>query len=506
MKLKVRSVGLDSQEPLVILNNDDCLSMGVDINDKVRLVCDDPRILSVAISYDPRTKGTASIPFDIISRCGIAEDDEMEVEYSAPPESIRSIKKKINGGTLDRREIDSIVSDINEGSLTDREILAFVSAFNVNNSSISEMADLTRSMASTGRMVDLGSDRISDFHSLGGVPGNKITPIVVSIVASKGIIIPKLSSRSISSACGTSDYVDTFCDVEMDADSLTSIISRTGGVFACGDADYAPVGKRIIKAERPMGIDPRPTMLASIMSKKVALGVKELLIDIPMGKGSKIEDMDTAEGYAHDIIALGKELGIGVECAITSAYQPVGRTIGPILEARECIAALESETGDPTLIDKACSMAGILLEMSGIEDGKTAAISILKSGLAHEKFVQIVEAQGGSVSLRYSDLIPGGFMKDVHAKRDGYVQYIDNQCMVAIAKAAGAPFDKGAGIEMMHKIGDDVKEGDVLFRVYAENQAKLDRAIVSARSRRPMKVSPEEVCRVENMVIRRIRE
>ena len=153
MKLKVRSVGLDSQEPLVILNNDDCLTMGVDINDKVRLVCDDPRILSVAISYDPRTKGTASIPFDIISRCGIAEDDEMEVEYSAPPESIRSIKKKINGGTLDRREIDSIVSDINEGSLTDREILAFVSAFNVNNSSISEMADLTRSMASTGSSI-----------------------------------------------------------------------------------------------------------------------------------------------------------------------------------------------------------------------------------------------------------------------------------------------------------------------------------------------------------------
>ena len=507
MKLKLRSIGIDSREPTVILNEDDCLTMGVDVNDRVKVDFGRTMLMSVIISDDPLQKGFVSVPSNLMQRCIIGDEVYADVEYTPMPESVRCIKKKINGGSLSREEMDSIVKDIQEGALTAQEILSFVSAFNINNTDISEVADLTRSMASTGRTVGFGSEDVYDFHSLGGVPGNKITPIVVSIVASKGLLIPKLSSRAISSACGTSDYVETFCDVELDSDSLITAVSTAGGVFACGNTDYAPVGKEIIRAEKPMGIDPRPMMLASIMSKKVALGIKHLLTDIPMGKGSKIESLSEAEDYAKDIIALGKELGIRTECVITSADQPVGMTIGPVLEARECIRALETGTGDSSLIEKACSMAGILLEMSGIQDGLAEARRILKSGLAHSKFLEIVKVQGGSGKLHSDDLVPGKIVKDVHAKRDGYVQYIDNQCMVAIARGAGSPTDKGAGVEMLHKRGDYVKEGDVLFRIYAENQAKSDRATESARSRRPMYVSPAEPEGIDSeMVIRRISE
>ncbi len=505
MKLLVRSVSIDSRDPLVVLNHDDCLTMGVDVDDKVRIAGRKSVVLSLLISDEPGTKGTVSVPSGLMRRFGLINGETAEVEYSPPPESIVSIKKKINGQRLTSEEIGSIVTDIDSGMLTEKEILAFVSAFNVNNSDIKEMADLTRAMAATGKEVDFGVSEVFDFHSLGGVPGNKITPIVVSIVASKGRVIPKLSSRAISSACGTSDFVETFCDVELDSERLKSIIAQTKGVFACGNTEYAPVGKEIIRAERPMGIDPRPMMLASIMSKKVALGVKDILTDIPMGKGSKITSMEAAEEYANDLIALGKELGMRVECVVSSAEQPIGRTIGPILEARECIMALENGSGDDTLIEKACGMAGILLEMAGFKDGIAEARRSLESGLAHSKFIEIARAQGGDAGLTSNDLRPGAFVKDVHAKRDGYVQYIDNQCMVAIAKGTGAPFDKGAGIELLHKKGDAVKKGDVLFRIYAENQAKLDRAVESARSRRPMFVSlNEEGLEKQPAILRRI--
>ncbi|MBQ6548112.1 MAG: thymidine phosphorylase, partial [Candidatus Methanomethylophilaceae archaeon] len=357
MKLLVRSLSVDSREPFAVLHRNDCLSIGVDVEDRVRIGGRHSAVLPIMMSDQPSMDGSVFVSQSVMERFGLTEGEMADVVYSPPPESIIAIKKKIDGLELDGEEIGSIVSDINEGLLTEREILSFVSAFNVSNASITEVADLTRAMASTGTTVDFGTEEVFDFHSLGGIPGNKITPIVVSIVASKGIVIPKLSSRAISSACGTSDFVETFCDVELGPDRLKDIIATTGGVFACGNTEYAPVGKEIIRAERPMGIDPRPMMLASIMSKKVALGVKDLLIDIPLGAGSKIQNMDVAEGFSDDLIALGNELGIRLECVVTNAEQPIGRTIGPVLEAWECIKALEDGKGDETLIEKACSMA-----------------------------------------------------------------------------------------------------------------------------------------------------
>ena len=488
MKLIVHMTDALTSEPTVIMNSDDCLNLGVGPTDRVRISNVGSTVTTVLIADSMVQKGTLLMPGYEMARCSLDDGDEAEVEYSPMPESIRSIRRKIDGLTLDEEELGSIVTDIFHGDLSQKEIIAFISAFNVNNSDMVEIAGLTRAMVSTGTTVDLGKGPLYDFHSLGGVPGNKITPIVVSIVASQGMRIPKLSSRAVSSACGTSDYVDTFCDIEMDAASLKASVEKTGGVFACGNEDYAPVGRSIIDAERPMGIDPRPMMMASIMSKKVAIGTTHLLIDIPMGPGTKVPDLDVAEEYGSAFMELGKTLGIKVECAVTYGGQPLGRSIGPILEARECIRILENGNGDADVVEKACGMAGMLLEMGGMDDGFERAREILRSGEAHRKFLEIVEVQHGDPALRSDCLVPGMFFKDIHAKRSGFVQYIDSASIVAIAKGAGAPADVGAGIEFMHKVGDEVSKGDVLFRVYAENEAKLERAISSARSRRPMRV------------------
>lgn len=505
MKLTAHTSDIWVSEPTVMMHSEDCLKLGVGPEDRVRITSNRSVVTSVVITDTYIQKGVVMMPATFMKKCDAEDGDEVEVVYSPMPESARSIRKKINGEKLDRVEIDSIVQDIMDGDLSEKEIIAFVSSFNVNNSDLSEVAYLTRSMAATGTTVDLGSKTVFDFHSLGGVPGNKITPIVVSIVASSGMIIPKFSSRSISSACGTSDYVDTFCDVELNDEELKSAMAKTGGVFACGNKDYAPVGDFIIKAERPMGIDPRPTMMASIMSKKVAIGTTHLLTDIPTGKGAKVPDMETAESLAKDMIDLGTILGMHVECAITYADQPIGSCIGPILEAKECIKVLEDRTVEGSVAEKACGIAGILMEMKGCRDGRAMAEEILRSGRAHRKFLEIVEAQKGRPDLKSDDLSPGKFVKDVHAKRNGRVQFVDNSSMVAIAKGAGAPADLGAGIEILHKIGDEVKEGDVLFRIYAENESKLNRAIDSARSRRPMEVRDRPVSSVpSDIILRRI--
>ncbi len=502
MKLCVRHTDVIMSDAIVLMNRDDSLKLGVGPSDRVCINGREPVICAVTISDTVVPKGTLALPVNVQNKCHVADGDMVDVVYSLMPESIRSIRKKINGMVLTQEEIVSIITDIMGGRLSDTEIIAFVSAFNINNAVLNEISFLAEAMAGTGRKIRLKYDRIFDLHSLGGISGNKITPIVVSIVASEGLVIPKMSSRAVSSACGTADFVSTFCDVEMNSDRLMDAIDKVCGVFVCGNEDYAPVGKKIIRVEKPMGIDPLPTMMASIMSKKLAIGITDLVLDIPVGKYSKISDLDEAEGYAKGFIRLGEKIGINVRCLITSAEEPIGHSVGPVVEAKECIRILENGDGDPFLVDKICSIAGAILEMAGIRNGKTQALDSLRSGRAHDTFLKIVEVQGGDPRLRSSDLNQGVNFKDIHAKKSGYVQYIDNHSVIAIAKAAGAPGDTGAGIVFLHKTGDEVSEGDVLFRIYAESSSKLERAVESARSRRPMKVEPifKEPCSTRSVL------
>ena len=187
----MRLIALDSDmtvsEPIVLMNSDDCLKLGVGPTDRVRISAGGTAVSTVVIS-DSVEKGTVRMPSAFMGKCSVVVGDEVDVAFSPQPESIRSIRKKINGGKLEMEEISSIVSDIMAGNLSDKEIIAFVSSFNVNNSDLTEVAYLTRAMASTGETVDFGVRPVFDFHSLGGVPGNKITPIVVSIVASEGLM------------------------------------------------------------------------------------------------------------------------------------------------------------------------------------------------------------------------------------------------------------------------------------------------------------------------------
>ena len=471
-----------------ILDVQDALTIGIKEHDRVRVAGPKGEMAVVAIiTEDAVDPGTVLLSPQLMKRIGGSAGVTVEVQYSPSPESVRSIRRKMDGEVLDAVEISNVVNDIYAGALSDIEVSAWLTSLYINGMNLDEIAAFANAMVDTGDRIEFGRSPVFDFHSMGGVPGNKITPIVVSICAAAGLMIPKTSSRAISSACGTSDFVELFCPVEVNADRLREIGETVGGAFVWGGSmNLAPVDDMVIKIEHPLGINPRAQMLASILGKKLAIGTNYLLIDIPTGAGTKVPTLEVAKAYSRDFMALGEKLGMHVECAITYADQPVGHTVGPALEARECLRVLEGSEVPNSVVEKACECAGIILEMGGIPDGHARAHEILRSGEARRKFLEIVVAQGGRADLKSDDMPIGKFTYEIRSRRCGYVNRIINKDIVAIAKALGAPSDKGAGLELFKKRGQRVDKDEVILRLYADNEAKLKRASDMAEKNVPV--------------------
>lgn len=496
MELEVREYDIDSSEPMVLLNETDCTALGVKEGDRVKLTGERSAIAIVSVSDTLVTEGTAMVPRPILVRC-VPRDGRLDFSMSHMPESIRHIREKMDGESLEPEDIGMIVDDVMNGRLSRIEIAAWLTALHIRGMSIDEVSSYTRAMSSSGDILSFNDKRVFDFHSFGGLPGNKITPIVVSIAVAAGLTIPKLSSRAISSASGTADFVETFCDVCLPSDEVKRITDEVGGVFSwTGATDLAPAGDVFITVQRPLSIDPRPQMLASIISKKIAAGATDLVMDIPMGTEAKVRSLEEAREYARDLMDLGEKLGMRIECAITYAEQPLGEAVGPVLEARECMQVLEGLPGHDDVLEKACICAGMILELGGIRFGHDRARSILESGEALRTFHRIVEAQGGDPNVSSADMEPGKYRADIMAGQPGFVRRISNKAIVNVAKRAGAPCDKGAGVMVLKKLGSKVSKGEVLMTVYAEREDKLAHAVETAE-----RLSPIEV---EGMVLGRV--
>jgi AMP phosphorylase len=274
-------------------------------------------------------------------------------------------------------------------------------------------------------------------------------------------------------------------------EEIKRIVNKVGGVLAWGGAvNLAPADDIIINTERQLSIDPRCQLLASVMSKKLAAGVNSILIDIPTGPGAKVESIEEARNFAHDFIELGHKLKVQVEVAVTYGGQPVGHAIGPALEAKEALEALLGK-GPGSLIEKSTSLAAIMLELGGAAApglGKEMAMEILRSGKAHQKMREIIAAQGGNPDIKPEEIPIGDKKEVVVAPYSGYVTQIYNQNINEIARAAGAPRDKGAGILLLRKKEGKVDKGEPLFEIYAEHESKLDEALEVARRKFPLKI------------------
>lgn len=214
----------------------------------------------------------------------------------------------------DATELRTIVDDIDENRLNDVELSAYVSGVYANGLSREETRDLTEAMTDVGQVIEWDDAIIADKHSIGGVAGNRVTPVVVSIVATAGIKIPKTSSRAVTSAAGTADTMEVFCDVDYGTDGLRAIVDETGGCLVWGGSvNLSPVDDKIIRAETPLSVDPPGQIIASVLSKKRSAGSTHAVIDIPYGEGAKVESLSAARELAEDFSWMGGHLGMTIE-------------------------------------------------------------------------------------------------------------------------------------------------------------------------------------------------
>lgn len=492
MRFKVKIIPIRSVRPTVIMTKGDADEIGVFEGDRVRLfVGKKSSTATVQIALGFLEKGVIGVCLNCAEALGIKDDEEVELLPIPKPASFEYIRKKLDGMKLTKEEIYEIVKDIVNDALTEVELTAFVISSYIHGMDMDEVEWMTRAMIETGETIDFEEGIVVDKHSIGGVPGNKISLIVVPTIASAGLLIPKTASRAITSASGTADTMEVLANVNLSIEEIKEITLRVGGVIAWGGAtNIAPADDKIIRVEYPLAIDPRSQLLASVMAKKGAVGAEYIVIDVPVGEGSKVPNVEDGKKLANDFVELGRRLGLNVTCALTYGGQPVGRAVGPALEAWEALKAMEERRGARSFIEKSLGIAGILFEMVGKAlNGYEYAKRIFESGKTLEKFKQIIEAQGGDPNIKSDDIPVGDKTYDVVSPIDGAVSKVYNERVVKVARAAGAPKDKGAGVLLFKKGGFHVKKGETLFRIYAEKEWKLDKAIEIALKEPPVVVS-----------------
>ena len=394
----------------------------------------------------------------------------------------------MKGKILSRYEINEIIRDVANNSLSEPEIALFISAMYEKGMNMKEVIYLIEAILKTGEILKLKGRYIVDKHSVGGVPGNCITPIIVPICAAAGLIVPKNSSRAITSPAGTADVIETVADVEFNIKELKKIIKKTGACMVWGGSlKIVPADNKIIKVEKTLNIDPEAQMLASIMSKKLAVGSKYIVIDIPYGKTAKVS-RKKAENLKKKFDYLGKYFHKKLKCIITDGSQPIGNGIGPALELIDVIKILDpNQTGPKDLEAKALLFAGTLLEMTGKAkkgEGINLANKILRSGKAYEKFKEIIKAQNGNLKK----IKLGNFIEDIHSKKKGKVVEIDNKLTSFLARLAGCPIDKYSGIYLHKHVGDYVKKRERIMTIYCESKHRLNEAASFAHLKNPFKI------------------
>lgn len=399
----------------------------------------------------------------------------VSIAQAAAPASMDAVRRKIAGERLSAENFEQIIQDITHHRYSRMEMAAFLVASGESGLDREEILSLTRAMTLSGERMDWKQDVVVDKHCIGGIPGNRTSMLVVPIVAAHGMLIPKTSSRAITSPSGTSDTMEVLARVDLQPSQLHDIVRQERACLAWGGtAKLAPADDILISVERPLGIDSQGQMVASILSKKLAAGSTHLLIDIPVGPTAKVRHMREALQLRKLFEYIGDRVGLHLEVIITDGSQPVGRGIGPVLEARDVMQVLENNPDAPAdLRQKALRLAGRLLEFDPDVRGGygyTIARDILDSGRALSKMKAIIAAQGAATSP--ASLGKLGY--EVFSPRSGFVTAIDNFHLSRLARLAGAPMDKGAGVDLFKKLGEPVTEGEALYRVYAEFQTDYE--------------------------------
>ncbi len=479
--LSARRIGLDTQDQPVVLTHRDCAvcrSEGFSAHARVRVGAGNRRIIATLYQVDADwiQPGQAGLSESAWRRLGVAEGDELHLSHPQPLTSLGPVRGRIHGKPFGRQALHDVIQDVAAGRYSDIHISMFLTAMAATPASDDELVHLTEAMIEAGDRLQWDREPIADKHCVGGLPGNRTTPLVVAIGAACGLWMPKTSSRAITSPAGTADTMETLAPVDLDLAAMRRVVEAEGGCVVWGGAvRLSPVDDILIRVARVMDLDAEAQLIASVLSKKIAAGSTHLVLDLPVGPTAKIRTESDGQRLEQRLASVARAFGLRTRIRLTDGRQPVGRGIGPALEARDILAVLDNAADAPAdLRERAIDLAGALLEMTGVagtDSGVTLARETLSEGRAREKFLSICRAQGG---LREPPVARRQFV--FRARRAGQVTEFDNRRLGQVAKLAGAPGAPAAGIELHAHLDQAVEAGVPLYTIHAETAGELNYA------------------------------
>lgn len=500
MRLKIKFLNWSAGLPVAMLNEKTAEKIGVHTKDRlsIKTISKPKKEISTIIDTIENhiiKENELVVSSELKHILDLRDRQKVEVALAPQAKSLDCIKEKLNGHYLNQKQINEIIIDIVDNSLSEAEIALFVSAMYEKGMNMNETIFLINAIYKSGSQLNLKNKShatlVADKHSIGGIAGNRTSPIVVAICAAAGLIMPKTSSRAITSAAGTADVMEVITKIDFSMKELEKIVKKTNACLVWGGAlGMVPADSKIIKIERTLGIDPEAQLLASIMSKKIAMGAKHILIDIPYGKTAKVTKSQALK-LKKKFEFLGKHFKKNLRVVLTKGDEPMGSGVGPALELIDVIKVLNpKEQGPKDLEKKSVYLAAQLLEMTGKakkSQGEKMAKEILFSGKAFEKFKEIIKAQKGDVKKLF-EIKPAKFHKNLFAQKSGKIIEIHNKKINTLARVAGCPVSKFSGLYIYHDLNTKVKKGEKILTIYSDSFSRLREAIKFYKRETPIKI------------------
>ena len=394
----------------------------------------------------------------------------------APDQAEHFLYQKIGGSALSRDSYAQLLPAIIRGGFPLADVQTFLVACTLHLTH-DEIVGLAHARTLLYPRLAWPQAMVVDKHSMGGIPGSRVTMVVIPIVAAHGLLIPKTSSRAITSAAGTADAMEVLARVDLSFDEVQAcVLSTKGCIVWNGKLNHSVLDDAINPIVRPFGLDTRNWSVASILSKKFTAGATHVVIDIPYAGSGKVKTLEEASELARLFESVGSAMGLVVKAFPTDGSGPIGCGIGPALEARDVMQVLDNHPQAPAdLRAKSLFFAAHILALDpavgSYENGHRLATELLESGAARRRMDAIVAQQG---------LVPADHQAtqqvEVRAAQAGLVRAIDGGIISGIARQAGAPGLKLAGVDLKKSVGDKVHKGELLYLIQGTNIAQLQLA------------------------------
>ena len=424
------------------------------------------------------------------------------------------IEKKREKKELTKDEIEYFINGYVDGKIADYQAAALVMAIFLNGMTKQETTDLTIAMANSGEILDLSklNKIIVDKHSTGGV-GDKVSICLLPLVASLGVPVAKMSGRGLGFTGGTVDKMESIpgYKTSIDIDKFIENVQNVGISMISQTLNLAPADKKLYALRDSIScVESIPLIASSIMSKKIASGAEKIVLDVTVGKGAFMKNIEDAEKLANEMIEIGKLANREVVCVLTSMDEPLGKAVGNNLEVKEAIHFLKGDMPQD-LKEVVLELGAYMIKLAGLgenlEENKKQMLENIQNGKAFNKLKQMVQNQGGDIAyLENTDKFEKAqFTEEILASQNGYIQEINAEEIGKVACNLGAGrikkednIDYAVGIELDKKVGTKVQKGEILGKIHANDTTKLE--IAKKQVNDIIKISPEYCKKIQTII------